>query len=81
MYWRTTFFNTSFLSYAHLFISKEYCNSKSSVGKLRFGHLLLLISLITRYQSDSVESIFFGKTLGDVKVEKVIGDMCKVIYR
>ena len=32
------------------------------------------------FSSDSVEAIFFGKTLGDVKVEKVIGDMCKVKF-
>ena len=61
-----------------MLLLQEYCNSKPLAGKLRFGHLLLLISLLTKYPSDSVEAIFFGKTLGDVKVEKVIGDMCKV---
>ena len=74
----------------HLML-QEYCQSKATssssglhagsssavaaASKVRFGRLLLLLPGLNSIAAKSVEALFFRKTVGNIAVEKVIGDL------
>lgn len=73
----------------HLML-QEYCQSKAAsspgvqmgsssaaaaASKVRFGRLLLLLPGLNSIFASSVEALFFRKTVGNIAVEKVIGDL------
>ena len=69
---------------------QEYCSNKQgagsfpgsshaltspSLGKMRFGRLLLLLPVICVISARSIETLFFKRTVGNISVERVIGDL------
>ena len=71
----------------HLML-QEYCQTKvispglhtgsssaAAASKVRFGRLLLLLPGLNSILARSVEALFFRKTVGNIAVEKVIGDL------
>ena len=73
----------------HLML-QEYCQSRATsssglhagssssavaASKVRFGRLLLLLPGLNSIAAKSVEALFFRKTVGNIAVEKVIGDL------
>eukprot|EP00094_Tigriopus_californicus_P013144 TCALIF_12711-PA protein Name:"Similar to nr2e1 Nuclear receptor subfamily 2 group E member 1 (Xenopus laevis)" AED:0.12 eAED:0.12 QI:0/0.57/0.37/0.87/0.85/0.87/8/59/587 len=60
----------------HLML-QEYCQTKSNLpnGKVRFGRLLLLLPALQSISAKTVEMLFFKKTVGNIAMERVIGDL------
>ena len=68
---------------------QEYCQTKvispglhtgssstaAAASKVRFGRLLLLLPGLNSISARSIEALFFRKTVGNIAVEKVIGDL------
>jgi hypothetical protein len=52
----------------------EYCAGRH---KARFGKLLLLLPSVGSLSRQSLEELFFRKTVGDVPIERLLGDMVK----
>ncbi|PSN45138.1 hypothetical protein C0J52_18292 [Blattella germanica] len=52
----------------------EYCAARH---KARFGKLLLLLPSVGSLSRQSLEELFFKKTVGDVPIERLLGDMVK----
>ncbi|XP_023703972.1 nuclear receptor subfamily 2 group E member 1 isoform X2 [Cryptotermes secundus] len=52
----------------------EYCAARH---KARFGKLLLLLPSVGSLSRQSLEELFFRKTVGDVPIERLLGDMVK----
>ncbi|KAJ4442864.1 hypothetical protein ANN_04457, partial [Periplaneta americana] len=52
----------------------EYCATRH---KARFGKLLLLLPSVGSLSRQSLEELFFRKTVGDVPIERLLGDMVK----
>ena len=50
-------------------------SSAVAASKVRFGRLLLLLPGLNSISARSVEALFFRKTVGNIAVEKVIGDL------
>ncbi|XP_068084382.1 photoreceptor-specific nuclear receptor-like [Anabrus simplex] len=55
----------------------EYCAARH---KARFGKLLLLLPSVHSLSRQSIEELFFRKTVGDVSIERLLGDMVKSTY-
>ena len=47
----------------------------SSNQKARFGKLLLILPSLNSISPRTIETLFFRKTVGNIKVEKVIADL------
>ena len=50
-------------------------NNFSSNNKARFGKLLLILPSLNSISPRTIETLFFRKTVGNIKVEKVIADL------
>lgn len=50
-------------------------SAAAAASKVRFGRLLLLLPGLNSIFASSVEALFFRKTVGNIAVEKVIGDL------
>ncbi|XP_054713861.1 nuclear receptor subfamily 2 group E member 1-like [Uloborus diversus] len=53
----------------------EYVLTKQPPSKVRFGKLLLILSLARKVHSSVVEEVFFRKTIGSVPIERLLCDM------
>ena len=49
--------------------------SLNSNHKARFGKLLLVLPSLNSISPRAIETLFFRKTVGNIKVEKVIADL------
>ncbi|XP_050315179.1 nuclear receptor subfamily 2 group E member 1-like [Anthonomus grandis grandis] len=58
----------------------EYCNQRQSHAKARFGKLLLTLPSIQSLPKKSLEELLFKQTVGDVAVDKLLGDVAKATY-
>ncbi|XP_060524152.1 nuclear receptor subfamily 2 group E member 1 isoform X2 [Cylas formicarius] len=61
---------------AQLALSK-YLGTAKPQQPLRFGKLLLLLSGVRNVPADTIEELFFKKTIGDIPIVKIICDMYK----
>lgn len=50
----------------------EYCSIR---GRPRLGRLLLLLPAVRALSSRSLQELFFRQTVGDVPIERLLGDM------
>ncbi|XP_034254274.1 nuclear receptor subfamily 2 group E member 1-like [Thrips palmi] len=50
----------------------EYCSVR---GRARLGRLLLLLPAVRALSSRSLQELFFRQTVGDVPIERLLGDM------
>ena len=50
-------------------------NRDNSNSKARFGKLLLILPTLNGISPRTIETLFFRKTVGNIKVEKVIADL------
>ena len=50
-------------------------NRENSNSKARFGKLLLILPTLNGISPRTIETLFFRKTVGNIKVEKVIADL------
>lgn len=50
----------------------EYCAVR---GRARLGRLLLLLPAVRALSSRSLQELFFRQTVGDVPIERLLGDM------
>ena len=50
----------------------EYCSMR---GRPRLGRLLLLLPAVRALSSRSLQELFFRQTVGDVPIERLLGDM------
>lgn len=55
----------------------EYCTSRPCSHKGRFGKLLLSLPAIQSVSRRGLEELLFRKTVGDVAIERLLGDMMK----
>lgn len=67
----------------------EYCNQKQSThhqhhhhhhhsnNKARFGKLLLALPAVQSVSRRSLEELLFRQTVGDVSIERLLGDLAK----
>ncbi|XP_055945302.1 protein dissatisfaction-like [Argiope bruennichi] len=53
----------------------DYVRHKYPRQPTRFGRLLLLIPCLRAVSSQAVEKLFFKDTIGDIPIERLIGDM------
>lgn len=53
----------------------DYVRHKYPRQPTRFGRLLLLIPCLRSISPNSVEKLFFKETIGEIPVEKLLGDM------
>ncbi|XP_067125859.1 nuclear receptor subfamily 2 group E member 1-like isoform X1 [Centruroides vittatus] len=53
----------------------DYVRHKYPRQPTRFGRLLLLIPCLRAISSSSVERLFFKDTIGDIPIERILGDM------
>ncbi|XP_015903359.1 photoreceptor-specific nuclear receptor [Parasteatoda tepidariorum] len=53
----------------------EYVLTKQPPSKVRFGKLLLVLSLVRKVNASVVEEVFFRKTIGSVPIERLLCDM------
>ncbi|GFV02454.1 photoreceptor-specific nuclear receptor [Trichonephila clavipes] len=53
----------------------EYVLTKHPPSKVRFGKLLLILSLVRKINAPVIEDIFFRKTIGSVPIERLLCDM------
>ena len=59
-------------------LSSESITTKdnpSPSSKARFGKLLLILTSLNSISPRAIETLFFRKTVGNIKVEKVIADL------
>ena len=55
--------------------TRSLLNRDNSNAKARFGKLLLILPSLNSISSRTIETLFFRKTVGNIKVEKVIADL------
>lgn len=55
----------------------EYCQNRPCTPKGRFGKLLLVLPAVQSVSRRSLEELLFRKTVGDVAIERLLGDMVK----
>lgn len=55
----------------------EYCNQKQSVHKARFGKLLLALPAVQNVSRRGLEELLFRQTVGDVSIDRLLGDLAK----
>ena len=55
--------------------SSSSSNTINSNSKARFGKLLLILPSLNSISPRTIEALFFRKTVGNIKVEKVIADL------
>ncbi|XP_013785406.1 photoreceptor-specific nuclear receptor-like [Limulus polyphemus] len=53
----------------------EYVLTKQPPSKVRFGKLLLVLSVVRRISSHAIEEAFFRKTIGNIPIERLLCDM------
>ncbi|GFQ79846.1 nuclear receptor subfamily 2 group E member 1 [Trichonephila clavata] len=53
----------------------DYVRHKYPRQPTRFGRLLLLIPCLRAVSPQAVEKLFFKDTIGDIPIERLIGDM------
>jgi nuclear receptor subfamily 2 group A len=53
----------------------DYVRHKYPRQPTRFGRLLLLMPCLRAISSANVEKLFFKETIGEIPVEKLLGDM------
>ncbi|KAL1490404.1 hypothetical protein ABEB36_013109 [Hypothenemus hampei] len=59
----------------------EYCSERQSHHqKARFGKLLLTLPAIQNISRRSLEELLFKQTVGDVAIDKLLGDVAKASY-
>lgn len=62
----------------HLML-QEYCLAKPvSANKVRFGRLLLVLPSINKFNKQTVEALFFRRTLGNIGVDRLVADLAQV---
>ena len=66
----------SFQDQTQLTLSK-YISSAYPTQPFRFGKLLLLLPALRTVSSQTIEELFFKKTIGNISIERVILDMYK----
>ncbi|XP_066141753.1 nuclear receptor subfamily 2 group E member 1-like isoform X3 [Euwallacea fornicatus] len=55
----------------------EYCSQRQNHHKARFGKLLLTLPAIQSISRQSLEELLFKQTVGDVAIDKLLGDLAK----
>lgn len=55
----------------------EYCSQRQSSYKGRFGKLLLTLPAIQSVSRRSLEELLFKQTVGDVAIDRLLGDLAK----
>ena len=63
------------LSLPHTSSIRSSPNRDNSNYKARFGKLLLILPTLNSISPRTIETLFFRKTVGNIKVEKVIADL------
>ncbi|CAH1129456.1 unnamed protein product [Ceutorhynchus assimilis] len=58
----------------------EYCAQRQSHHKARFGKLLLTLPAIQNISRRSLEELLFKQTVGDVAIDKLLGNLAKSTY-
>ncbi|ENN75215.1 hypothetical protein YQE_08225, partial [Dendroctonus ponderosae] len=58
----------------------EYCAERQSHQKARFGKLLLALPAIQNISRRSLEELLFKQTVGEVAIDKLLGDLAKASY-
>ncbi|UYV78834.1 hypothetical protein LAZ67_16002945 [Cordylochernes scorpioides] len=53
----------------------EYVLTRQPPSKVRFGRLLLLLSGLRAVGADAIEEVFFRRTIGNIPVRRLLGDM------
>ena len=62
----------------HLML-QEYCMAKAvSSNKVRFGRLLLLLPSVNKFNKKTIETQFFRRTLGNIRVDRLVVDLAQV---
>ena len=63
---------------AHLML-QEYCLAKPvSANKVRFGRLLLVLPSVNKFSKQTIETLFFKRTLGNIGVDRLVADLAQV---
>ncbi|XP_017777690.1 PREDICTED: nuclear receptor subfamily 2 group E member 1-like [Nicrophorus vespilloides] len=60
----------------HVMLS-EYCNQRQTTPKGRFGKLLLALPSVQAISRKSLEELLFKQTVGDVAIDRLLGDLAK----
>lgn len=55
----------------------RYISTAHPTQPLRFGRLLLLLPILKSVSSDTIEELFFRKTIGETPIVRIICDMYK----
>lgn len=55
----------------------EYCAQKQNAFKGRFGKLLLLLPAVQAVSRRGLEELLFKQTVGDVAIDRLLGEMAK----
>lgn len=55
----------------------RYVSTAHPTQPLRFGRLLLLLPMLKTISSDTIEELFFRKTIGETPIVRIICDMYK----
>lgn len=58
----------------------EYCAERQGHQKARFGKLLLTLPAIQNISRRSLEELLFKQTVGEVAIDKLLGDLAKATY-
>ncbi|KAG8225436.1 hypothetical protein J437_LFUL004436 [Ladona fulva] len=53
----------------------DYVRSRFPRQPTRFGRLLLLVPILRSVRRDTVERLFFKDTIGDIPIQRLLGDM------
>lgn len=56
----------------------EYCSQSKSSHKGRFGKLLLTLPAVQAVSRQGLEELLFRQTVGDVAIDRLLGDLAKV---
>ncbi|RWS26788.1 Steroid receptor seven-up:-like isoforms B/C [Leptotrombidium deliense] len=56
-------------------ILSDYIRHKYPRQNTRFGRLLLILPCLRSIATTTVEKIFFRETIGEIPIEKLLGDM------
>ncbi|XP_060517052.1 nuclear receptor subfamily 2 group E member 1-like [Cylas formicarius] len=58
----------------------EYCTQRQNNHKSRFGRLLLMLPGVQSVSKRGLEELLFKQTVGDVSIDKLLGDLAKSSY-
>lgn len=58
----------------------EYCSQKQSTYKGRFGKILLTLPAVHAVTRRGLEELLFKQTVGDVAVDRLLGEMAKTTH-